>query len=182
MSKVYVASSWREERYPEVVEALRKAGHDVYDFRNPPDATGFSWSNIDSNWIDWPPSDFRDALKHPIADRGFASDMNALKWCEACVHVVPSTAGRSSHLELGWAAGAGKLTIILLGQGEPELMYKMADRICLTVDEVITALDEDGARKLTRAYVCPDCAETFENCECEPRWDPWAVGKTKGER
>ena len=34
--KIYVASSWRNEYYPEVVEKLREAGHEVYDFRNPP--------------------------------------------------------------------------------------------------------------------------------------------------
>ena len=33
--KIYVASSWRNEYYPEVVEKLREAGHEVYDFRNP---------------------------------------------------------------------------------------------------------------------------------------------------
>ena len=32
--KVYVASSWNNEVYPEVVKALRRAGHDVYDFRH----------------------------------------------------------------------------------------------------------------------------------------------------
>ena len=36
MAKIYVASSWRNPFYPDVVETLRKAGHDVYDFRNPP--------------------------------------------------------------------------------------------------------------------------------------------------
>ena len=29
--KVYVASSWRNERQQEIVRALREAGHDVYD-------------------------------------------------------------------------------------------------------------------------------------------------------
>ena len=33
--KIYVASSWRNERQPDVVQALRNAGHDVYDFRHP---------------------------------------------------------------------------------------------------------------------------------------------------
>ena len=28
---IYVASSWRNEYYPEVVKALREAGHEVYD-------------------------------------------------------------------------------------------------------------------------------------------------------
>ena len=27
--KIYVASSWRNEYYPEVVEKLKEAGHDV---------------------------------------------------------------------------------------------------------------------------------------------------------
>ena len=34
--KIYVASSWRNGYYPDVVDKLREAGHDVYDFRNPP--------------------------------------------------------------------------------------------------------------------------------------------------
>ena len=43
--KIYVASSWRNEFYPEVVEKLREAGHEVYDFRNPPSGDpGFKWS------------------------------------------------------------------------------------------------------------------------------------------
>ena len=33
---LYIASSWRNTYYPEVVQALRDAGHEVYDFRNPP--------------------------------------------------------------------------------------------------------------------------------------------------
>jgi len=32
--KIYVASSWRNEYYPEVVAKLREAGHEVYDFHN----------------------------------------------------------------------------------------------------------------------------------------------------
>ena len=44
--QIYVASSWRNEYYPEVVEKLREAGHDVYDFRNPPSGDpGFKWSS-----------------------------------------------------------------------------------------------------------------------------------------
>ena len=45
--KIYVASSWRNEYYPEVVAKLREAGHDVYDFRNPPSGDpGFKWSGV----------------------------------------------------------------------------------------------------------------------------------------
>lgn len=38
MTRIYVASSWRNKYQPEVVAALRKAGHKVYDFRNPKDS------------------------------------------------------------------------------------------------------------------------------------------------
>jgi hypothetical protein len=37
--KIYLASSWRNERQPELVRILREAGHEVYDFRNPARAT-----------------------------------------------------------------------------------------------------------------------------------------------
>ena len=40
MARIYVASSWRNPYQPEVVAALRKAGHEVYDFRNPKDNPG----------------------------------------------------------------------------------------------------------------------------------------------
>jgi hypothetical protein len=37
--RVYVASSWRNGQQPAVVAALRAAGHEVYDFREPRQAT-----------------------------------------------------------------------------------------------------------------------------------------------
>lgn len=44
--RIYVASSWRNSRQPEVVRALREVGHHVYDFRNPSKGdTGFAWSD-----------------------------------------------------------------------------------------------------------------------------------------
>ena len=32
MAKIYVASSWRNVYYPEVVTKLREAGHEVYEY------------------------------------------------------------------------------------------------------------------------------------------------------
>lgn len=44
--KIYVASSWRNPSQQTVVQALRGAGHDVYDFatqsRATPDSAGAS--------------------------------------------------------------------------------------------------------------------------------------------
>ncbi len=133
--RIYVASSWRNKAQAAVVESLRLDSHLVYDFKNPrPDDNGFHWSSIDPDWESWSESQYRDALDHPIAKAGFASDMNAMKWADAFVLVLPC--GRSAHLELGWACGMGKQTLILLDKMEPELMARMVDHICLDLGEV----------------------------------------------
>ena len=47
MARIYVASSWRNKYQPEVVAALRKAGHGVYDFHTPKDTPGgFHWADV----------------------------------------------------------------------------------------------------------------------------------------
>lgn len=142
--RIYVASSWRNEKYPIVVEALRAAGHEVYDFRNPhlpgTHGTAFHWSKIDPNWQSWTPDQFRDALKHPLAVKGLASDRAGLEWADACVCVMPC--GRSAHLELGYMLGAVRIGIILIDASEPELMYGLADHLCVTIVEVIQKLAE----------------------------------------
>ena len=138
--RIYVASSWRNTKQPKVVDALHAAGHEVYDFRHPtPGDYGFRWSEIDPKWLDWTTEEYRTALEHPIAKAGFAADMDALMGAQACVLVMPC--GRSAHLELGYAVGAGQRTVILLdGKAEPELMYKMAGLVTEKMDEVIKFL------------------------------------------
>lgn len=135
--RIYVASSWRNEHQPAVVAALRAAGHEVYDFRNPePENDGFRWTAITSNPRPWAPDVLNAVLAHPIAQHGFGLDMAALQGCDACVLVLPS--GRSAHLELGWAAGAGKATAVYMpAPDEPELMYLMLDRPALGTLEAV---------------------------------------------
>ena len=133
--KIYVASSWRNLKQPEVVKMLRECGHEVYDFRNPyGDNKGFHWSEIDSNWKNWTCEEYIDALDHPIAERGFESDFSAMKWANAFVGVMPF--GRSASLEMGWGVGAGKLSALLLDDSEPELMVKMIFTICPDMDSL----------------------------------------------
>ena len=140
MRRVYVASSWRNARQPEVVLALVEAGHLVYDFRNPEYARGgFHWSDIDPEWQKWTPERFRDALLHPIAVAGSRCDWESMVWADCCVLVMPC--GRSAHLEAGYFVGAGKPLVILLSDGEPELMYKMASFRALTIPEAVSALE-----------------------------------------
>lgn len=148
--KIYVASSWKNEIQPEAVKALRQSGHEVYDFKNPePGNNGFHWSEIDPNWEKWTPAQFRDALSHHLAVKGFNPDMNALESCDICVLVLPCN--RSAHLEAGYAIGAGKPTVILLSDGEPpELMYKMTPYICLDVPEMLACVQFIAKRAIPK--------------------------------
>lgn len=141
--KIYVASSWRNRHQPETVAALRRAGHQVYDFRHPrPGDHGFHWSEIDPGWQNWDAAGYREGLKHPLAEKGFQSDFDAMKWADAFVGV--GSFGRSASMEMGYAVGAGKLVILYLPEplAEPELMAKMFDHICLDLVEVLQCLEK----------------------------------------
>lgn len=67
LSIIYVASSWRNPYYSEVVKRLKAEGHDVYGFRNPPhDGSGFHWTDVDENAPNWT---FEEYAPAPSAGR-----------------------------------------------------------------------------------------------------------------
>ena len=140
MAKIYVASSWRNKYYPEVVQRLRAAGHQVYDFRNPPSgAPGFHWTDVDPAAADWDFAQYAAGLRHPLAERQFANDLAALQWADTCVLVLPC--GRSAHTEAGWMAGRGKKVIAYIPEMvEPELMYKLFSDVIGDVNQLICLL------------------------------------------
>ncbi len=144
--KVYVASSWKNETQKTVVEALRKVGHNVYDFRNPnPGDTGFSWKGLlkDNATLE----EYREfLLTNDRCIESFYNDFDAMKWADACVLVLPC--GRSAHLEAGWFARSNQrsLYILLSDDGfEPDLMYLMATGICVNIAEVLEFLSAEQA-------------------------------------
>ena len=129
--KVYVASSWRNDVYPQVLEVLRQAGHDVYDFRH-------------QGGADWNPTEITSDelfsfLNHPKVSSIFKKDMDALVESDAVVCVLPC--GRSAHLELGYGIGAGKRTVLLWHDGDaPDIMHKAVDVIVFDVADIPGAL------------------------------------------
>lgn len=152
MARIYVASSWRNQFQPNVVSMLRFNGHEVYDFRNPPNGVpGFAWSEIDPEWQTWTADQYRALLTtHPIAARGFLNDLRGMQWADTCLLVLPC--GRSAHLELGWFSGQGKRSIILTRDGEePELMALLANEICVSMDEVLLALGQNQPCGISKA-------------------------------
>ncbi len=136
--KIYLATSWRNGFYVNMLEQIRGKGYETYDFRDPEYA--FKWSDLDAEWLDWTPEAFVKTLRSPECFRGFQRDMKALRECDLCVLLLPC--GRSAHIEAGWAKGAGKKLVIYLKEEdfEPELMYKMADSIVTTPEELFRAL------------------------------------------
>jgi nucleoside 2-deoxyribosyltransferase len=61
--------------------------------------------------------------------------------CDACVLVLPC--GRSTHTEAGWFAGQGKKVYAYIPNKdsfEPELMYKLFTKVCISLDELIESI------------------------------------------
>ena len=142
MSNIYVIGSLRNDAIQAIGRRLREAGHDVFD-----DWHG-AGPDADHYWQEYEQArgrTYKEALTAPIADHNFEFDLAWLEWADVGVLVMP--AGKSGHLELGWLSGKGKRCIIYMPDGEPErwdLMYKFAEAVCYSVDEVIAALEHDG--------------------------------------
>jgi hypothetical protein len=135
--RIYPASSWRNAQYPDVVRALRADGHDVYDFREA--NAGFAWTcKTLQEYVEQIKSD-------PAVAAAFNRDKDALDWADCCVLILPCN--RSAHLEIAYAAGCGKSTVVMLSEAEPlqtELMYLLLDgvRFVLNVADLLAVLRE----------------------------------------
>lgn len=140
--KIYVASSWSNERYPSVVDALKSWGCNVFDFRNPGTAAGgFHWSQATDEPQPWGFDFYRRVLARPASQNAFRADMGALRRCDVCVVVMPC--GRSAHLEAGYACGAGKLVIFLWEDiiDKADLMSLMADYHVKSIEALRRIID-----------------------------------------
>ena len=167
---IYVASSWRNQLQQNVVDVLCAHGHQVYDFKRPSRTAdrGFHWEDVflpHPNPVDGDPrpmdlasaTGYLAALTHPAAVLGFQRDFEAMLAADTFVLVLPC--GRSAHLELGWAVGAGKHTAILLEDPcTPELMYMMVDRIATGLDDLLEWLAPSPGMQLPDEYPGPDRA------------------------
>ena len=141
--KIYVASSWRNEKFPYIVSILRDVGHEVYDFRNTkPDGGAFNWEDINPNWEEWTNEQFQQALEHPLAIEAHKNDIEALSTSQAVVMVLPC--GASSHMELGIGVGTNLHTAILMDGEQAELLYKEVGLITDNILEIIDWLHDLG--------------------------------------
>ena len=142
--KIYLASSWRNEYFDEVLEELRQEGHEVFSFKSN-EGRGFGF---DPKFAEWDTGHFLNVgMLHPDAQEAFDNDFNAMKWANTGVLLLPC--GRSAHLEAGWLIGTGRPTSVYIPPGtknEPELMYKMFDHIFTSLESVKIWLKSKPAR------------------------------------
>ena len=143
MTKVYLMGSLRNENIPVIANEIRALGpYDVFDdwFAAGPEA--------DDRWRDYEKGrghDLVDALDGHSCNHVFSFDKEHIDSSDICILLLP--AGRSGHLELGYAVGKGKHTIICL-DGEPErfdVMYRFASRLCRDREALLKYLRGGGA-------------------------------------
>ena len=78
--KIYLASSWRNKHFENLLNALRIQGYDTYDFKHPEnnELSGFSWEKVDKDFDKWTCRNFKENLRHPEAVKAFEKDFHAM--------------------------------------------------------------------------------------------------------
>jgi hypothetical protein len=123
MNSIYIIGSLRNPEIPNIGNAIRKLGYDVFDDWH---AAG---PHADDEWLRYEKQtgkDYGSALKSYAAQHVFEFDKFHLDRCDSAILVMP--AGKSGHLELGYVSGKGKPTYVLFDH-EPErwdVMYQFA--------------------------------------------------------
>lgn len=139
MKKLYVIGSLRNPVIPLVAQTLRgRLDIEVFDdwYAAGPEA--------DDYWMSYEKErgrSYTEALQGYAARHVFQFDKSHLDSADGTLLVLP--AGKSGHLELGYMAGKGKWTGILLETEEPDrwdIMYGFASGVFRTLEEVVQAL------------------------------------------
>lgn len=134
INSIYVIGSLRNEGIPEVSSTLRTLGLDVFDdwYAAGPEADDY-WKKYEIGRG----HSYKEALRGHAARHVFEFDKHHLDRCDAAVLVLP--AGRSGHLELGYVAGTGKPSFILLDEEDSrfDVMYQFATEVFHSKEEMI---------------------------------------------
>ena len=141
--KIYLASSWKNEKeIKRLANLLKMQGYNVDCFCDT--STGryvFHFSEIGDPRV----LNVLNFLADKRSQRAFQEDKKWLDWCECCLLYLP--AGKSAHLEAGYAKGQGKKLIIFqceFPKGEFDVMYGFADLITDDLNTIRNWLEEKG--------------------------------------
>lgn len=139
---VYIIGSLRNPEVPNIANLIReRTGFRVFD----------DWyaagPNADDHWRDYEKArghTYLQALQGLSAKNVFSFDSRHLAVADAAVLVLP--AGKSGHLELGWMAGRGKRTYILLDSPDRwDVMYQFASFVTDETARLVQQLQTDFA-------------------------------------
>jgi hypothetical protein len=137
--KIYLIGSLRRPEVPLLAATLRSVFPDWTIF----DDWYAAGPNADDSWRDYERNRghlLPEALQGEAAQHVFHFDRKHLSESTVVVLVLP--AGKSGHLELGWALGQGKYGYILL-DNDPErydVMYAFADGVYSTTTQLVDQL------------------------------------------
>ncbi len=133
----YLVGSLRLDRVRLIAAALREDGHIVFDDWH---ASGPEADDIWKAYEQQRGRTYLQALKSPFAMNAFAFDKRHIQEADTVVLVLP--AGKSGHLELGYAVGLGKRGFILLDNTDDrwDLMYQFASGIFDSLDALKEAI------------------------------------------
>lgn len=136
---IYLIGSLRNNDIPVIAEALRSAGHDVYDdWWAPGPETDDYWQKYEHIRG----RTHAQALEGWHAKHVFSNDLQHLTTTDAAVLVLP--AGKSGHLELGYVIGLGRPGHVYMPQ-EPDrfdIMYRFARSVSTSLPELVEALSK----------------------------------------
>lgn len=141
MAVIYLIGSLRNTAVPDLALALRGHGHEVFDdwWSAGPEADD-CWQAHEKK----KGTSYHDALHGYHAECVFEFDKKHLDRCDTAVLVMP--AGKSGHIELGYAIGSGKRAFVYFPE-EPDrfdVMYRFAIHsggdICFNVNELAEKL------------------------------------------
>ena len=135
--KIYLIGSLRNPSIEGIAKQLRAAGFDVFDdwYAIGPEADDH-WKTYEQNRG----RNFKQALDGQVCTNAFNFDKRNIDAADIGVMVMP--AGKSGHTEMGYMAGQGKRTYVLL---EPDvdrwdIMYKFFTGVEYDVESLIKTL------------------------------------------
>lgn len=136
---IYLIGSLKNSEIPKIAERLRdETGQEVFDswYSPGPEADDFLRDHLRFRGLTYP-----EAMEEWAVTHIFEFDKFHIDRADTVVMVMP--AGKSGHLELGYAIGRGKKGYILFDK-EPErfdVMHRFANKVFLKIDDLIGELN-----------------------------------------
>ncbi len=152
---IYVIGSLRNPKIPEIANKIQAVGHEAFA-----DWYG-AGPEADDKWKEYEierGKTYLQALKSYGAQAVFNFDKKHLERADAVVLVAP--AGKSGHLELGWALGKGKPGYYLLDSPDRwDVMLQFATMVTDNLEDIMKDLDAKGLQQTSqrRACACSVC-------------------------